>query len=381
VDTNVVTFLNEQLSKKPNVRIPFKRHETHQRCKLRKGAGDWFEDCTEVDVVVNDVRPGPATVTSSFIVQVNDFRFDETRTVSLPAKARVQSETFKNCSDGINLTKSFTMSVTVTKGWSVTKTRGLSTTVGASVTIAGDIKFLKGSGTVSFSQTVTSSTAQNESASYTETRSSTETLVIKPQSAGVYSLLAFEETLEIPYSATVVVDGPLATNLSGFAKASDLLSVAERSVPFEGVLRITDASRGETSIKYLDWKVVCAADEAGEIVHVVREFDVPEAALSAQFRSSFTAPADQKRENGTAVGTLVSAFDTIGPPPDGRAFEVMYSLEEMRMDAGNCGFNDLGVPNAGVYRVDYGMWHEYAGGKEVAQYSGTQEQFLRCYVP
>lgn len=348
---------------------------------MKKAAGDWIEVCFPYNESVSEDFLTPALVTGSAVVEVKDFKFLPEKTKSFPVNARVKTEIFKNCSDKISLTKTFSLAVGVTTGWTVAKTQGVSTTIGASVTISGDIKFLKASGTVNFSQTVTSSTTVTETSSSTTNRTSSDTVVIPPHSAGTFNLLAYEETLEIPFSALIVVDGPLILNSSGLIKASDILTEAERTLSFEGSLTITDASRGETSISFAEWEIECAADDKEHSHYSLREFSAPESALSKSFLSGFKKPRDHARTDNANVRPVKADGDTMGPPADGRLFETLYTVEEMRGDFGNCGFNDLGIPNTGVYEVAHGTWHEFLGGKEVATYAGTQEKFLRCYVP
>lgn len=381
MDTDATAFLNAQLSKKPNIKVARKRTETRWTCKTKKIAGDLTEICFPHDVTITEEVLVPASVTESEIVEVRNFQMLPAKTKTFPINARVKSELFKNCNDKTTLTKTFTLSVSVTTGWTVAKTRGVSTTLGGAITISGNIDFVKAAGTVSFSQTVSSSTALTETASTTTNRSSTDVILIPPHSAGAFNLMAYEETLEIPFSALVIVDGPLISNISGLVKASEILSIAERTIQFEGALTITDASRGETSITFKNWEIECAEDEKEHSHYSRREFSVPASALSESFLSGFKKPSEHARINNAITRPIKAAGSEIGPPADGRLFETLYMVEEMRGDFGNCGFNDLGIPNTGVYEVSHGMWHEFQGGKEVATYPGTQEEFLRCYVP
>lgn len=384
MDISATEHLNSMLAGKPAVRVRVQRHRTAYDCQWRRAAGDWTEVCWPKDEVFDEIVSLPASVTSSLIVEVKKMAAHKERVKSFPIMARVRSEIIKNCSDSITFQKTMSLSVQFTKGWSVQKTAGVSTTAGGTLTVSAEVPFLKAAGgTFNFSQTVSSSSQSSESYSHLETRSSSELISVKPQSAGEYYLIAYEETLEVPFSAEIVVDGPLATNESGFSMASDLLSEQERTLPFDGSLTISDASRGETSIRYLDWKVVCADTQGEHVARLSREFVVPESALDASFKSRFSEPSIQLRENGINLGSRrpTAAPDEIGPPPDGKLFETLYSIEEQRMDPGQCGFNDLGVPNAGIYKVDYGTWHEYLGGREVATYAGKQETFMRCNIP
>ena len=97
------------------------------------------------------------------------------------------------------------------------------------------------------SRTVSLSTTVTETDSQTVTRSLNSSMIVGPKKHGRIELLAFETTVEIPFKANVVIDGNVDANKSGISKASQLLSVSERTVPFSGVLRITNVSAGQTN--------------------------------------------------------------------------------------------------------------------------------------
>ena len=132
---------------------------------------------------------------------------------------------------------------------------------------------LAAGGTLSTSLTwnaaFSTSTTQTDGESTTVTRSRSDQFSVAQNKAVEISLLAFQVTVQVPFSATVVVDGKLFDNLSGKLKASNLLSADERTFPVKGTLTITDVSGeliktkniagvcdGKTPVKILDGRQI-----------------------------------------------------------------------------------------------------------------------------
>jgi hypothetical protein len=102
----------------------------------------------------------------------------------------------------------------------------------------------------SFSETITLSlsTANAETSSTTETAQASATVsqLTKGQ-AGSEELVMYQASADVPIHATVVVDGNLVDNTNGYKRASDLLTEAERTMPFDGVIHLTGASDGQVT--------------------------------------------------------------------------------------------------------------------------------------
>lgn len=69
--------------------------------------------------------------------------------------------------------------------------------------------------------------------------------------------------------------------------------------------------------------------------------------------------------------------DTIGPR-DGKTYTVSSSREETRMTP-KCGFNDAGLPNGGIFRVETRVYEEWSQGKHIRSWTENVEEFVRCY--
>ena len=377
MDQSVEDFLNKALAKKPAVQKRIQRREIYSDCHMVHRGGEWYDSCVDRVHYVDEIISIVATVASADVVVVKENQLKVNEAEALPRNARVSTESFKNCSDGITLTHTVALTVSATKSWSVEKSHSLTTSSGASVTLGGNIEFFNGSATVHWETALSVSERQTESFSTTETRSTTDTLLIPPRRAGDYYLIVYEQPLKIPFSATIIVDGALNENISGVSKASDMLSEAERTMLFDGFLHIQDASHGEMKIDWVDIKVACG-DEINDVLHLIRrEFTVPADWLSGNFLQDFAVPKAMLRDK---KGHL-KVTDEIGAPTDGRHFFVEYEVDEIRSDMGHCGFNDLGFPNVATWHVQHGTWREYLGGQQVSSAPGTIENFVACYLP
>jgi hypothetical protein len=74
--------------------------------------------------------------------------------------------------------------------------------------------------------------------------------------------------------------------------------------------------------------------------------------------------------------TLQLASATIGPP-DGIHYVILASREIAKPYVG-CGFNDLGIPNTGIFTAEDRQYSNYVNGKLVAQWLTTSETFKEC---
>lgn len=64
--------------------------------------------------------------------------------------------------------------------------------------------------------------------------------------------------------------------------------------------------------------------------------------------------------------------------PDGIYYEVIATREESRSDASRCGFNDLSLPNIGIYQIETRGYKEYRNGELVRSWQDDVENFVRC---
>lgn len=211
-----------------------------------------------------------------------------------------------------------------------------------------------------------------------------------------------EATIEVPFRATLVVDGDLHQNLNGYSRASDLLTEKERTLPFSGVLRLTNVSRGEVRTIPLPGQSQC-----GEGVGFISEhssMDIPITATdvfgTGKPLSDLRLPSAKKifewipaiKRTGTNKASadktlpqssvkLMSASGALGPVitnPDGVLWHPLYTTQEVRPFVG-CGFNDLSIPINGVFNVQVRQYYEYQRGTLIRQWQDKRETFSHCW--
>jgi hypothetical protein len=169
--------------------------------------------------------------------------------VTLPTNALIQRVDYVNCGEDPYST-GYTLQVTGTNESSVSKQHTVSLTSGVSV----DNSFKVSSGIfggsndikVSFSMTLSDQTTNTETHSTTVQQTWPANLTVGVGHAGHLDLLALQQTIQIPFSATVIVDGDLEDNISGLTKASQVLSEADRTLPFSGTITATGLSGAYT---------------------------------------------------------------------------------------------------------------------------------------
>jgi hypothetical protein len=181
--------------------------------------------------------------------------------------------------------------------------------------------------------------------------------------------------------STVVVDGPLEANLSGKNRASDLLSGAERTLPFSGVLHIENVSEGLVRNVANPGKADCQNAPRTSST-VVEHFEVPAEDLTPDYLHSFKPKVGINAQvlslsRDKKSLSAVAEEPSIGPPPDGVVYEVVYTTQTTHPTPA-CGFNDVGVPNPANYSVEARRYHQYLNGVQVAEWMDTVETFASC---
>jgi len=251
------------------------------------------------------------------------------------------------------------------------------------VSATGSVNYAGNGGSITFTwnQTISASETVQESKSDTVTRTVNDTLVIPPKTALDAELFAYQAAAGLPFSAQVVIDGDLVANQSGVTKASQLLTVAERTLPFEGVLTLNEVSNSVFRTIPLIGADACVPAPAAEtftkfkispqqLVKMNAQFD----AAAVEKYSTLLSPEMKKQ---LAATVMSDDGPSIGPA-DGTSYSILYSLEVLKPDAGNCGFNDLSVPNGGIYKRETRQYETYANGKLISREVKDVDTFLRC---
>lgn len=327
---------------------------------------------------------GAARVVNSYISEVSTIQFDKAKIKSLPEYSLYTQKQLINCAD-TSITSMVSLSVSGTKMWSVTKTNGITTTSAAS--ISGQIGVqgvqLKGMN-LSWQQAINTSTQTQEQFTQNTIRAMNDTISIGPRKTANVSLMAYQISIEIPFSATIIVDGDLAANQNGLTSSASLLSKEERTLPFSGTLKISDVTEASIRTDELQGAAGCEGN-AGRLVagELTPQATFATGGASKSLKEGFIP----LNEFGRVAGGLkpkplnVQAAAAIAGAeignPDGISYKILFTIETAKPDI-QCGFNDIGMPNIGIYDVETRHYTNYANGQLINQWTDTVEVFKRC---
>ncbi len=330
---------------------------------------------------------GPAEATSVEVIEASNITFETAKLAKLPEIALMTQKSLRNCGDA-NLSSSIALSVTGTRSWSVTKTRSISTTNSISLTGSLSVPNIGSRSTsMSWQNTVGSSASKTEGGQESISRSMTDTISIGPKKAILVSLVAYQNSIAVPFHAVVVIDGPLRVNTSGKTRVSDLLTTDERTFPIDGILTITDVSEADVRTSDLSKDQGCTESNNSLAVENTGQLNIHTADLSSQ-----TAPIglNYSRESSllnyknTSHPIANSTIDNNNEPTIGSANGTSYQIlftEERSVPTPACGFNDIGAMNVGIFTVEHREYTTYVDGKEVARWHEEFEVFKECYSP
>jgi hypothetical protein len=330
----------------------------------------------------------PAKVTNSFVSQVNTLKFDNAKLASLPELSLFTQKRLLNCADA-SISSSVSLALTGTRSWSVSKTDGVSTTTSASATGSLSVDKVGSAGlSISWSQAISTSTTKQESVQEAVTRTMGDVVSVGPKKAVNVSFVAYQVTIEIPFSATVEVDGDLATNEGGLLKASALLSKQERTIPLNGSLRVVDVSNATVRTDDLAGQAGCDGKDGKYFEEGGQQAIFKSAALGDQLKAGFAAlnkashnasASEAQAQASALMAAPVAEIPEIGPP-DGTSYQILYTTETAKPTPA-CGFNDLGLMNTGIFTVEARQYRTYAKGILTEQHEESFEVFKSCFTP
>jgi len=214
-----------------------------------------------------------------------------------------------------------------------------------------------------------------------------DTITIGPKKAANVSLLAYQAAIELPFSATVIVDGDLVGSEGGLQKASALLSKRERTIPLKGILRLTDVSEATVRTDDLQGQAGCEGNAGKLVIQEAPQASFKTTSIGLHLKSGFALLAKVPRSGISLMGKS-QRFAKMKPledgpvigPPDGTSYEILYTNEVAKPSIA-CGFNDIGVPNTGIYTVEARQYRTYVNGKLVSQHQEFVEVFKSCFTP
>lgn len=266
-ETDPAAFINDALLKK-GIKVQRARD---QQTNVRQcdwtgdtgGGGANLEHCFWTKTTTKVPFTDDARVDAAQVVTASDAVFEMAQIKTLPGQALVERLTYRNCGPG-SLTTPISLQISGADGWTTQKSQTISSTTTVNVSGKFDIGIAGATTSVSEAIGLSAATTNGESHSETVTRSFSGTLNnLQKGDAGVMQLLAYQSSAVIPYHATVVVDGILEANTSGYNKASDLLSVQERTIPFTGPITVDNLSDAYVDNEEAPQPLQCSTSNTG----------------------------------------------------------------------------------------------------------------------
>jgi hypothetical protein len=382
---DVLAHINSLLKELPSLIVNETETYTETVCRYSKHAP--WDACSEK--VMTRTVPIAITpkVTDTRVVRVYSIEIGEPVATSLPTRAFVERKIILNEAD-TNVTSSVNLTVSATETLSVTKGSSVTTTIGGSFTLSGVVPIGSGSAstTINFSQAVNTTTSETEGYSRTVTRSTNDSVSIGPRKSIQYELMVIESQAVLPYRALVEVDGTVVRNDSGILSASQLLGLEKRTLSISGEIVIQAASQGLLRVTELPYQGPEANDEAA--IRTISERLSVTGKVPESTYGLFRRQADISRSSGIAVAEPIASANMAtqatpqnGPvigPPDGVKYEILFT-EKVYRPTPQCGFNDLGVMNGGVFLVETRQYTNYVNGTAVAVWTERVEIFESCF--
>jgi hypothetical protein len=333
------------------------------------------KDCQTIEYTYTQTYQDLARVRSPQVISVSQLQFDQANITQLPALVLISRLNYMNCgADQYN--PAFNLSVTGTESHSVAKTHTVSSTAGVQVSqgfSAGNGIF-GGSTTIqaSFSMTVSDSTTATETGSTAVTQGYSGTINAAVGHSGYAQLAAIQQTIEVPFSAIVVVDGNMEDNISGYTKASQLLTVQERTLPFTGILSAGGLSDAYTGLFKPDEPVNCSDPRfKDQQTSTVVQFKTPLSSINSNFAKDFGTLMDTiARRPAQSVPQMLGA--------DNATSYITMSSTEVRVRDPACGFDALGHPKNGSHTVELRHYITRISGTVHNEWDESIESLTGC---
>lgn len=158
-------------------------------------------------------------------------------------------------------------------------------------------------------------------------------------------------------------------NVSGFSKVSQLLSEAERTLPFDGVVTATQLSDSYAGNFKPDVPVSCGATKKGRFLSETKTLAVPLSSLGPSQQFS-TLQKFFETTQGKAPASVAAS-------PEGTTHEALVSGEVLAGDA-RCGFDRNGTAKAAIFSSELDHYASFEQGKLMAQWDEFSDKFRNC---
>ena len=127
-------------------------------------------------------------------------------------------------------------------------------------------------------------------------------------------------------------------------------------------MTLTNVPESSYDIEPLPGHPTCSSEEEGILVVTTEDVPLPPGVVPP---GKFV-DAKLTFANLTNAKVQDDEGDTIGAP-DGISYQVMYTDEVAHPAPGECGFNDLSVPNLGIFSVEHRHYRHFQKGTLVSE--------------
>lgn len=380
------TYLNNQLLDKPKIKILKTIITTETECRtepeipwegrLYQGYDEikymptrLIEVCKAIKVEKKVEEFATPYVENAEIIEVKNFKFLEEKIQSLPEKVRYERQVISNRTNA-TYSRNIVLTRTITKGHSISKTKLVSSqnskSINTSITIP---KVGTLGGSMSWSGTISLTDMQAENHSETITRTTTDNIQVPSNTSIAVETLVYENTIEIPFEAEITINGQIQKNISNINYASDILSLEDRTITVSGSLTITDAS--EINVKITPLGENLSINEGFFIISDIYsyEYNVNDFIMNSNFQSLKDFLQSEKISISSSIEN-----------PDGISYRII-GTQQIYKPSLQCGFNDLGAINIGVFEVENRIYYHYVEGKLLSQWTEDSEKFISCWNP
>lgn len=373
-ETNVIAFLNNSLAAK-GIQVKRTRDRVRERtkCSMTGVNGKPHRECYTYEEHYQETYVDQARVKTAELLSIAPITWDKAKITTLPATALIQRLTYFNCLDD-PFTTSYTLSVTGSRSNSISKTHSVSLKVGTSLRqsfgVSNGVMGGQTQVTVSLDVTTSDSTTSTEQFSNAETRQWMVSITPKPGNAGYLQLLAVQQSIVIPFSTTLVVDATMEPNISGFSKASQLLTENERTLPFDGSVAATQLSDSYVGGFPPEKKLNCKKPEfKGKQDATVVNLTIPLDDLKAEYAKTFMS--------------MKRAYDGRKEPAadekhaDGIEHQYLSSSSVSTADA-ECGLDKDGNPKLANHTLELAHFTSWESSILMSEWDELVDTFDRC---
>ena len=242
-----LVLINERLAKTPGLRTQVETEERVEVCReqLCGGArGDMCTRCKKEKRVITSITVAPPQALKIDDSHIRSISYDQARVFALPEKVHRYAVKIRNCKP-IEDVSNQTLRLSVAKGHTTTLTRAISSSQGwrANANIGLPTNLFKFGIDYNVQTTVSLTSVTQDSANTSVDYSQSITVKAAPKTLTWVEMFAVEQTIVIPFSTGIVVNGPLKPNLDNIKNVVDVLkSNDDRTIEVLGEIRLTSAT-------------------------------------------------------------------------------------------------------------------------------------------